>query len=451
MDKRRPYIRTSLNDHSFLNRTCGNLRSLGRKHRRLRFALALALTAVVVVVVAPRPGVAAAARRDLYVAVRADGKSGQGTADDPMDASTPEKFDAILARHNADFTFHYAAGTYQTHGYRFQERETANPGCRHLGAGIGKTVIQLVAASDPAKDGDIFQCDYNHRVDGFEIHDLTLDCNWAHNPMFLRGLSVLGAVNVNGSNVLLQNVKIIGFGTRTPKAECFPVFIYPGHDFTRQQFHNVRIINCVFSNPATGNRDGLSCAVIGADEGVTMTGSVIQGCRFLDVASDFTYSHAFFAENCEGNYVRNCGQAFYVEPTDKQNYTWIIRNNRFINIETGAFVNWHPGAHLGQIIFENNLVELDPDTPFAAAVSFGEDGLDPSHAPANLQSLTFAHNTTRLASRRGHSSKARDLNVVSVKHCFTVENVVAVGNTSDLPNDQATIVDRATVRDLQVH
>jgi hypothetical protein len=426
------------------------MKSFDRKNRRFRFVLALAFSIAVIAVVAPSLR-GTVAGRELYLAVRADGRSGQGTADDPMDASTPEKLDAILARHNADITFHYAAGTYQTHGYHFQKRDTANPGCRHLGAGIGKTVIQLVGASDSAKDGDIFQCDYNHRVDGFEIHDLTLDCNWAQNPMFLRGLGALGAVNVNGSDVLLQNVKIIGFGTRTPKAECFPVFIYPGHDFTGQQFHDVRIINCVFSNPAPGNRDGLSCAVIGAAEGVTMTGSVIRGCKFLDVNSDFTYSHAFFAENCDSNYVRNCGQAFYVEPTDKQDYTWTIRNNRFINVETGASVNWHPGAHLGQIIFENNLVELDPDKPSAAAVNFGEDGLDQSHAPATFQSLTFAHNTIRLAGGRRHSSRARGLNVVSLKHCFTIENVVAAGNVSDLPDPRATVVvDRATVRNLQV-
>jgi hypothetical protein len=303
---------------------------------------------------------------------------------------------------------------------------------------------------DPAKDGDIFQCDYDHRVDGFEVHDLTLDCDWAHNPLFLRGSGALGAVNVNGSNVLLQNVKIVGFGTRAPKAECFPVFIYPGHAFNGRQFHNVRIINCVFSNPAPGNRGGLSCAAIGADEGVTMTGSVIRGCRFLDVASDFTYSHAFFAEECADNYVRNCGQAFYAEPTDKQDYTWIIRNNRFINVETGAFVNWHPGAYLGQIVFENNLVELNPDLPTAAAVNFGEDGLDASHPPAILKTLTVAHNTIRLAGGQERSSPARGLNVVSAKRRFTVENVVVAANTFDLPKSRATTLDPATIRNLQV-
>jgi hypothetical protein len=416
------------------------MKPFDRSKRRFRFALALALSLGIA---------AAAAGSDLYLAVRADGNSGQGSADDPMDASTPEKLDAILASDNANRTFHYAAGIYRTHGYRFQKRETAKPGCRHFGAGIGKTVIRLVGASDPARDGDIFQCDYNHRVDGFELHDLTLDCNWTHNPMFLHGSGPLGAVNVNGSNVLLQNVKVIGFGTRTPKAECFAVFIYPGHDFTGQQFQNVRIIDCIFSNPAPGNRDGLSCAVIGADEGVTMIGSAIQGCRFLDLAPAFIYSHAFFAENCENNYVQNCGQAFYVEPTDKQDYTWIVRNNRFANVETGVFVNWHPGARLGEIIAENNVIELSPDKPYAAAVNFGEDGLDGLHTPASLRSLTFAHNTVRLASGRRHSSRARGLNVVSAKRCFTVENIVAVSNIFALPNNRATIVDRAIVHNLQ--
>src|SRR6266481_1653180 len=114
----------------------------------------------------------------LYLRIRTDGGAGSGTSNDPYDCSTPDKYDAVLAKYPQNTTFLYWPGTFQTRGWYSQKRTSAGANCKHIGAGVDQTIIQLVGASDPnSQDGTIFGTDYNKTCDGFEIHNLTIDCN----------------------------------------------------------------------------------------------------------------------------------------------------------------------------------------------------------------------------------------------------------------------------------
>ena len=88
-----------------------------------------------------------------------------GSSNAPFYAGDVAAFTAILTT-NLNCTFHYAAGTYQTLGYSWQVRTTANPGCKHFGAGMDKTIIQLVGAQ-PGANGVIFGSDADYLTDGF--------------------------------------------------------------------------------------------------------------------------------------------------------------------------------------------------------------------------------------------------------------------------------------------
>ena len=121
---------------------------------------------------------------NIYLAVRTDGIAGTGTASNPFDASTAARYDHLLATYSQNTIFHYAVGTYQTTGWRFRTRKSAGTNCQHLGAGVDQTVIQLVGATDPTQDGIIFGTDYDATADGFELQNLTLDCNALGNPKF---------------------------------------------------------------------------------------------------------------------------------------------------------------------------------------------------------------------------------------------------------------------------
>jgi len=295
---------------------------------------------------------------DIYLAVRTDGAVGSGTAADPFDASTPERYDGLLGTYFRNTIFHYAPGTYRTNGWLFRQRQSAGPNCKHYGAGIDQTIIQLVGANNSIYDGVIFGEDFDAISDGFEVQNMTLDCNAAGNPKFVNGQGAVGAVNTQGSNILIKDVKVINFGTSQVGTECFVVIIDPGSYFSWRSFDNVQVQNCVFTSPARGNKDGMSCVVLGGATGVNVTNTAVVNSSFLNLDSDFLYSHAFYAEQCTGNTVDGCEVGTYVEPATPIVTPWLVQNNTFTNVSQGAAINFHSTGQVQELRFLNNTVTL---------------------------------------------------------------------------------------------
>jgi hypothetical protein len=338
----------------------------------------------------------ASVAKDVYLAVRQDGRRGSGSAQDPFDASTAAKYDAILARFREGTNFFYAPGIYETSGGHYR-RPTADPHCRHFGAGIDRTIIRLIGASDPTEDGTIFYADYDSTVDGFELHDLTLDCNASGNPKFRDGIGAVGAINAVGNNMLFSNLKIEHFGTGKRGVECFPFFCYAGPGHAGGQYENVRLENSLFTDPAIGNKDGLSCATIGASTDARIQGAIVH-CRFINLKSDFSYSHAFAAPLCEGNEVIGCEYGVYFEPDDRQPGSWVIRNNRFRDVIAAMVINWHPEGDLNTIQFEDNDVVLRVDPQWtSAAFAVDDSGLKPGDRRPTITKVIFKNNRISLA------------------------------------------------------
>ena len=203
-----------------------------------------------------------ASAADVYLAPRTDGQAGSGTSADPYNASSAAQFDALLRRFPTNTVFHYAPGVYTTTGYHFQSGN-AGTNCVHLGAGIDQTIIRLVAGG-PDNQALIFGVDYNKTCSGFQVTNMTLDCNGANYPTFTQGGPQPAALNVQGNNILIKSVKIIGFGTGKVFSECFPVSSHPGQAFAGQSFSNIHVENCIFTDPATGNHDGVSVVSLGS-------------------------------------------------------------------------------------------------------------------------------------------------------------------------------------------
>ena len=53
---------------------------------------------------------------EVYLAARADGRDGAGTATDPFDAGSQEKFDQRFASFGSNTAIHLGPGTYHTKG-----------------------------------------------------------------------------------------------------------------------------------------------------------------------------------------------------------------------------------------------------------------------------------------------------------------------------------------------
>lgn len=106
-------------------------------------------------------------------------------------ASAVDALDAIWKTNNFYDCFFYAPGEYQTRGWKYLERSTANPGCKHIGSGSEgalKTTIKLVDIWQSWSEETIFAPLYgNQSSDGFEVHNMVLDCNAQNVPKYVRG------------------------------------------------------------------------------------------------------------------------------------------------------------------------------------------------------------------------------------------------------------------------
>lgn len=116
---------------------------------------------------------------DIWIAVRTDGKSGDGSQPNPFDGSTQPKFDAIMARIPENSVIHLGPGVFQT---RIAPSNLWKPksGWTIRGAGMYATTLQAAPANLARihYDLQIIKSDSARSTDNVTIRDLTLDCNW---------------------------------------------------------------------------------------------------------------------------------------------------------------------------------------------------------------------------------------------------------------------------------
>jgi hypothetical protein len=227
-------------------------------------------------------------------------------------------------------------------------RKTANPGCKHLGAGRELTIIKLVGAQNEQADGVIFGRERDNCSDGFEVHDMTLDCNATGNPNFIDTKASCSAISTAGSDITISNVVIRGFGVRnTNGLECFPVFIAPdyallsNHPERGNLFKNVIVDNCLFESPATGCIGALTCCALGGGPGFEVVSNVIRNSTFLNAdSSGIDYPHGPIAPLIENCTVVNCDCGVYIEPRLVEGIDYMIRSNVFRDVRIGVGMQW---------------------------------------------------------------------------------------------------------------
>lgn len=148
----------------------------------------------------------------------------------PLDGSAPDRawaapsaaaLDAIWKTNNYYDCFFYAPGVYETTGWRYATRQTAFPGCKHIGSdreGPSATVIKLVGTWEAWGEGIIFSSAYGEIIDGFEAHNMMLDCNADNNPKYTQGepvwirLPLTGTTLVHSVTIRWNNQSVPGVG-----------------------------------------------------------------------------------------------------------------------------------------------------------------------------------------------------------------------------------------------
>jgi hypothetical protein len=195
-----------------------------------------------------------------------------------------------------------------------------------------------------------------------------------------------------------------------------------------------------------GNKDGLSCAVIAASSSANLEGAIVN-CRFINLKSDFSYSHAFGAAVCEGNEVVGCETGFYLEPNDQQSGTWIIRNNQFRDIITAVMIKWHPAGNLNTIQFEDNnaVLEANPQRT-SAAFAVDDTGLKAYDQRPNIAKVIFRNNRISVAEpSKEQVPRAAGLVLVSQEARYSVGELLLEDNIFSLPPGREMIISPSSV------
>lgn len=297
----------------------------------------------------------------IYIAIRTDGLpglGGLGTAEDPLDASTESKYTAILTTYQPNYTIYYGEGTFLTKGWGGPAigRKTAGTGVIHIGAGIDKTIVKASGMEDSTDAGWVFGCNSIARADGFELHNLTIDCDATAQPKWSGSATLrqIGGIKVQGSNMYFYRVKVINFGTNRVGDESFPFSL--GWHTIAGDFSNNVVDECIVTQPVTGNDDGCSAltnATFIASQ--TGTGLVIRNSTVDLTGNDFTYSHGPHAQIVEGCRIIACSEGFYSEPNSAwSNPANTVRNNRYVSCTYGLRAGAGAGSLQQGLYIENN-------------------------------------------------------------------------------------------------
>ncbi len=384
---------------------------------------------------------------EFYIAIRTDGDTGEGTADDPYDGSTPERFDAFFTSH-ANLTYvtvHLAKGTYVSRGI------TLRQGWTFQGAGTGQTIIRLAPNAAGTGRATILVNSSPHLDQ--DIEEMTLDGNIENQAQMWSGGAVgSGTLNPGRADIdimgiacggTVRRVNLVNFGSphAVQRNECFWIYDLTESPTTRS--YNVVIDQCVatagnfpsydsffVAGSGNGDRDALK----GANGNVYIThNSIVCASDQGTHANTVGYSCGGLNSFVEDNFTNGIYTGVYMDTGNSRNFT--VRNNVFRRCVDGVLVNGgYANSHHDQFVVEDNEIDLMPDTsatPVSAGVRIFK---------ANLSNAQFLRNrilleeTARIPSlamlRRSRSGNVATI-VTASPHGYSAGQFVYIYNATE--------------------
>lgn len=304
--------------------------------------------------------------KEIWIALRTDGKAGAGTKTDPYDGSTKVKLDTLLRSFGTYITINLGPGTFETNGaqdYTANKGFIPKKGWRIIGSGIDITVLKLMSLNDRASgipDSGVVIGDPGFGTDKSDslVADLTIDCNGQNlSAGTVGGIGYKSeGIHLNGNNCTIRNVRAInGYGNLLHDKETFILAVTSYIDGgTWADVTNLLIENCIVDQPAAGNNYGVAINLFSA--GVPWLAS---GALRNNIVRDWdaTACYGFIGYDLElsGNQAIDCPCPFLRGDTGIVDGL-LISNNRARNCD--AFVQLYAslgtGAALRNITVDNN-------------------------------------------------------------------------------------------------
>ncbi|MGI8438571.1 MAG: hypothetical protein ACR2NX_16995 [Chthoniobacterales bacterium] len=285
----------------------------------------------------------------IWIIRRADGREGNGTRTDPYDGGRPERLDALMRLIPPHTRIFLGAGTFITRGIQ------AKDGWRIRGRGKEVTTLRLADGTAVKSGGTNFPI-ISKYFDGiwlnyFELSDLTLDCNRAHQPVFLQNESgfALDAYLIAAKSAKITNVRVLG--TWANPGEGFPCIVM--HDGSSGNSDRIEVSGVENLNPM-----GYVTAISVADQSGGSASGFIRHCLVTDHKDGSGFgSGAWRNFEVAYNITENVAIPIVIDTHNYRNVR--IHRNRFYGCSVAGMLA-NGGGIYERIRIYNNFFEMGP-------------------------------------------------------------------------------------------
>lgn len=333
---------------------------------------------------------------DVWIAIRSDGQTGDGTQNEPFDGSGLN-FDSIRASIPNNTHIHLEAGTYLTNGWELKE------GWIITGRGIDKTIIKLnsgVANTAGDQAAVLYRRDFSGFYNYNEVSDLTLDTNPLNQAIYTGSLNgyLEGAI-ISAKSAKIHNVKLIGAYAKP--GEGFPLSIQ--HDGSTGQTRQITVTTtsgsaAIVATSGTFATTDVNTPVVGLTRipwgttlasrtdsthatmsaNATSTGSVvitigtsdyaeITGCQVIDPIGYMTclmvfdQNNGYVAGSTRDNLVTNATKSGSVVGMGARNVRhYVFERNVIIGTNSGSVIDT---GNFYDVTYKDNYMSTNPATP----------------------------------------------------------------------------------------
>lgn len=310
-------------------------------------------------------------RNKVYIKLRGDGVSGDGSIGNPYDGSSAVKFDSAMRGCPANTDIYIGPGIFYTSGYTETKNNIVPQNGWHIkGAGIDRTIIKPINMHSGfgTVRKIVFGVDSPYKVHNTRWENFTIDCDM-DNQLTPSGIA-MGGININGGGNVFRKIKVINFGSRKVGYESFGMGM--GGSEWDYPFTGCTVDSCIITNPILTNAvDGITAIICGgftwdkpAPPYQWLICPTIKNC-YVNLSGYSEYNHAYstIGTECliENNVAEWCQECVYDDSTDIQSIT--VSNNTFRNVQYGIHYNYYNNTtrRLRTGIFINNDISFMPE------------------------------------------------------------------------------------------
>lgn len=211
------------------------------------------------------------------------------------------------------------------------------------------------------------------------IRNLKINASFNSQRTTLAGIfpTTCEAVSIEGTGLLAENVTVAGTARGVEGGECFPIRVYASENNKNTETRPSVIRNCRMNSVGQAGSTHVGgpgheitfFSIVGSKMNI-INNPIIEGCiidgiqRSAAQPSPLQVLHTAYCNNAvlRDNVVSNSDAICYYQDTGT-NYRTVLRDNLFVNVFRGIFLNAVSDFYMSDMLVTNNVFEIYKTKP----------------------------------------------------------------------------------------